>query len=70
MEIEAATRRMEKRLGKQVQLSFDFENKPELKDNIEKFSDEPSFEAADTTQENTIFSISKILHWKGGETNR
>ena len=30
MEIEAATRRMEKQLCKEVQLSFDFENRPEL----------------------------------------
>ncbi|MCD4762610.1 MAG: hypothetical protein K8R28_01150, partial [Desulfobacterales bacterium] len=59
MEIEAATRRMEKRLGKQAQLSFDFENRPELKDDIEKISDEPSFEAADTTQENTISQLEK-----------
>jgi len=59
MEIEAATRRMEKRLGKQAQLSFDFENRPELKDDIEKISGEPSFEAADTTQENTISQLEK-----------
>ncbi len=59
MEIEAATRRLEKRLGKQVQLSFDFENRPEFKDDIEKISGEPSFEAADTTQENTIFQLEK-----------
>ena len=59
VEIEAATRRMEKRLGKQAQLSFDFENRPELKDDIEKISDEPSFEAADTTQENTISQLEK-----------
>jgi transposase len=59
MEIEAATRRIEKRLGKQVQLSFNFENKPELKDDIEKISDEPSFEAPGTTQENTLSQLKK-----------
>jgi len=59
IEIEAATRRMEKQLGKQVQMSFDFENRPELKDDIEKISCEPSFEASDTTRENTISQLEK-----------
>jgi len=59
MEIEAATRRIEKRLTKQAQMTFDFENRPELKDDIEKISDEPSFEATDTTQENTLSQLEK-----------
>jgi hypothetical protein len=59
MEIEATTRRMEKRLCKEVQLSFDFENRPELKDDIEKISAEPSFEGADTARENTISQLKK-----------
>ena len=59
MEIEAATQRMEKRVGKQVQLEFDFENKPELEDDIETICAEPSFKAADKTQEHTISQLEK-----------
>ncbi len=45
MEIEAMTRRMEEQVRQCVQMSFDFENRPELKDKVEKFAQEPAPEA-------------------------
>jgi len=45
MEIEAMARRMEEQVRQCVQMSFDFENRPELKDKVEKFAEEPAPEA-------------------------
>ncbi|GAI92093.1 unnamed protein product, partial [marine sediment metagenome] len=45
MEIEAMTRRMEEQVRQCVQMSFDFENRPELKDKVDKFAEEPAPEA-------------------------
>ena len=59
MELDAAARQIEKEIGKQVQLTFDFENTPELKDDIEKFSDEPPLEDVGKTHEDTVTQLKK-----------
>lgn len=42
MEIEAMTRRLEDQIKQDVQTSFNFENRPELKDKVKEFTDEPA----------------------------
>ncbi|RLC14130.1 MAG: hypothetical protein DRH93_21085 [Deltaproteobacteria bacterium] len=59
MAIEAATRRIEKQVAKEIQMTFDFDKKPELKDDIGKISDEPPLEATGPVQENTISQLQK-----------
>lgn len=42
MEIEAMTRRLEDQIKQDVQTSFNFENRPEFKDKVKAFMDEPA----------------------------
>lgn len=60
MAIEAATRRIEKQVAKEIQMTFDFEKKSELKDDIGKISDAPPLEATGPVQENTISQLKKV----------
>ena len=50
IEIEGMARRMEEQVRQYVQRSFDFENRPELKDKVEEFADEPAPEATCATE--------------------
>ncbi len=44
MAVEAMARRMEQQVRQKVQLEFDFENRPEVKEKVEEIQNEPSLE--------------------------
>lgn len=59
MEIEAMTRRMEERISKYVQLSFNFDEEPELKEKVDEFAVESGPCANSCTEEKTLSQLQK-----------
>jgi len=59
MEIEAMTRRIEERITKHVQLSFNFEEEPELKEKVEEFAQESAPCVNSTAEEKSVSLLQK-----------
>ena len=57
IKIEGMARRMEEQVRQYVQRSFDFENRPELKDKVEEFADEPAPEATCATEAKALSQL-------------
>ncbi len=61
MEIEAMTRRFEEQIGQQMQLAFNFDREPELKQKVEEFAGEPAPEAGCPAEAKVLFQLQQGL---------